>query len=291
MNLVVGATGTLGGEICRLLTASGKPVRALVRQTSAPEKIAALRALGAEIAFGDLKDAASLDAACRGARTVISTASSTLSRQEGDSIESVDQRGQLSLIDAAAKAGIERFVLVSFPPIGMDFPLQAAKRGAEERLRQSGMTYTILQPTMFTEVWLSPALGFDPMNQTAQVYGTGQNRISWISFRDVASFAVAALDNPRADNAVFKLGGPEALSPVEVVKLAEQTFGKTINVQHVPEDALRAQYGSATDSLQKSFAALMLSYAAGEAIDMAETLRAFPGQRLKSVREHFQQKH
>ena len=141
---------------------------------------------------------------------------------------------------------------------------------------------------MFTEVWLSPALGFDPVNGTAQIYGTGQNRISWISFRDVASFAVAALDNPKADNAVIKLGGPEALSPVEVVKLAEQTFGRPINVQHVPEEALRAQYGSATDSLQKSFAALMLSYAAGETIDMADTLRAFPGQRLTSVREHFQ---
>jgi hypothetical protein len=63
-----------------------------------------------------------------------------------------------------------------------------------------------------------------------------------------------------------------------------------LSVQHVPEEALRAQYGSATDSLQKSFAALMLSYAAGETIDMADTLRAFPGQRLKSVREHFQQK-
>jgi len=290
MNLVVGATGMLGSEICRLLAATDKPVRALVRQSSAPDKVAALRALGAEIVFGDLKDAASLEAACRGARSVISTASSTLSRREGDSIESVDHRGQLSLVDAAANAGIERFVLVSFPPIGVDFPLQSAKRDAEERLRQSRMKYTILQPTMFTEVWLSPALGFDAVNGTAQIYGTGQNRISWISFRDVASFAVAALDNPKADNAVIKLGGPEALSPVEVVKLAEQTFGRPINVQHVPEEALRAQYGAATDSLQKSFAALMLSYAEGETIDMADTLRAFPGQRLQSVREHFQQK-
>lgn len=288
MNLVVGATGTLGSEICRLLAASGKPVRALVRQSSAPDKVAALRALGAEIAVGDLKDPASLEAACRGARSVISTASSTLSRREGDSIESVDHRGQLSLVDAAANAGIERFVLVSFPHIGVDFPLQSAKRDAEERLRQSRMKYTILQPTMFTEVWLSPALGFDAANGTAQIYGTGQNRISWISFRDVASFAVAALDNPKADNAVIKLGGPEALSPAEVVKLAEQTFGRKMNVQHVPEEALRAQFGSATDSLQKSFAALMLSYAAGETIDMADTLRAFPGQRLTSVREHFQ---
>ncbi len=50
-------------------------------------KVASLRTGGAEIAVGDLKDRESLAAVCRGAHTVISTASSTLSRQEGDSIE------------------------------------------------------------------------------------------------------------------------------------------------------------------------------------------------------------
>jgi uncharacterized protein YbjT (DUF2867 family) len=288
MNLIVGATGLLGGEICRLLTARGKPVRALVRHTSGPEKVAMLKGLGAEIVYGDLKNPDSLDAACRGVRAVISTASSTLSRQPGDSIETVDQTGQTNLVDAAERAAVSRFVLISFPQMSLDFPLQSAKRAAEERLRRARMTYTILQPTFFTEVWLSPALGFDAANAKAQIYGSGQNRISWISFRDVAAFAVAALDNPRAANAVIKLGGPEALSPLEVVQLAEQSVGKPIAVQHVPEDALRGQFQSATDSLQKSFAALMLSYAAGDVIEMADTLRAFPGQQLKSVREHLQ---
>jgi uncharacterized protein YbjT (DUF2867 family) len=46
MNLVVGATGMLGGEICRRLAARGKPVRALVRATSDPAKVEALQALG-----------------------------------------------------------------------------------------------------------------------------------------------------------------------------------------------------------------------------------------------------
>jgi NADH dehydrogenase len=148
------------------------------------------------------------------------------------------------------------------------------------------MTYTILQSTFFTEVWLSPALGFDPAHATAQIYGGGHNKISWISFQDVARFAVAALDNPRAANAVIKLGGPEALSPMEVVRLAEQAVGKPVAVQHVPEEALRAQHAAATDSMQQSFAGLMLYYAHGDAIDMTETLRAFPVPQLKSVREY-----
>ena len=288
MNLIAGATGMLGGEICRLLAEQGEDVRALVRNTSDPEKVARLRSLGAEVVRGDLKDQASLKAACRHARAVVSTASSTLSRQEGDSIESVDRQGQLNLIEAAEEAGVQQFVLISFPPVDINFPLQSAKRAVEDRLRRGRMRYTILQPTFFIEVWLSPALGFDLAHATAQIYGDGYNKISWISFQDVAKFAVAALDNPRATNLVIKLGGPEALSPREVVSMAEQVAGKPIVVQHVPEEALRAQLSAATDSLQRSFAALMLYYALCNAIDMAETLRALPVRHLKSVREYLQ---
>jgi uncharacterized protein YbjT (DUF2867 family) len=285
--LVVGATGVLGGEICRLLAQRGKPVRALVRGTSSPDRVADLARAGADRVRGDLKDRASLEAACRGASAVMSTASSTISRQAGDTIESVDRQGQLSLVDAAAAAGVKRFILVSFRSVDGDFPLQSAKRVVEERLRGSGMTYTILRPTFFAEVWLSPALGFDAANAKAQIYGGGQNKISWISFRDVAQFAVAALDNPQATNAVVDLGGPEALSPLEVVRLAEQATRKRFAVQHVSEEALRAQYGSATDPLQQSFAAMMLYYARGDVIDMNGTLRRFPGLELRSVREYF----
>ena len=56
MNLIVGATGLLGGQICQLLAERGKPVRALVRDTSNPDKVATLRNIGAEIVLGDLKD-------------------------------------------------------------------------------------------------------------------------------------------------------------------------------------------------------------------------------------------
>ncbi len=131
MNLIVGATGILGSEICRVLAEKGEPVRALVRSTSNPDKVAQLKALKADVVIGDLKDRRSLDAACRGVRAVISTASSTLSRQEGDSIESVDQEGQLNLVDAAEAAGVKHFVLISFPNVNIDFPLQRAKRAVE----------------------------------------------------------------------------------------------------------------------------------------------------------------
>jgi len=287
MYLVVGATGLLGGEICRLLAAEGKPARALVRPTSDQNKVAELESFNVEIALGDLKNRATLDAACQGASVVISTASSTLSRQEGDSIQTVDLEGQLNLIDAAKAANVGRFVLVSFPQVDVEFPLQDAKRAVEDHLKNSGLGYTILQPTCFMEVWLSPASGFDAAKAKAQIYGSGENKISWISYKDVAKFAIASLDNSAARDAVIGLGGPEALSPLEVVRIFEKQTGRKFDVQHVPEAALREQKDSAGDPIEQSFAGLMLYYSRGDIIDMQETLREFPAQ-LTSVRDFAQ---
>ncbi len=84
----------------------------------------------------------------------------------------------------------------------------------------------------------------------------------------MAQFAIASLDNPAAQNAVLEVGGPEALSPLEVVQIFEEVKGQKFAVEHVPEEALQAQKAAA-DALQESFAALMLQYASGDAIDMA----------------------
>jgi uncharacterized protein YbjT (DUF2867 family) len=281
MYLVVGATGPvgLGGEICRLLREAGKPVRALVRPTSDPERVAYLRNIGVEFVEGDLKDRVSLDAACQGIHTVISSATTTVSRQSDDTIEAVDLAGQLQLVDAARAAGIEHYLYISFSgAIEGDFPLRNAKRGVEQHLKQSGLTYTILRPSYFMEVWLSPLVGFDFPNAQATIYGAGRNPISWIARDDVARFAVLCLDHPAARNATFELGGPEALSPLEVIGIFEEVGGQPFKVQHVPEEAIQAQQAAAPDSLQQSFAALMRCYAAGDTIDMREILATFPMQ-------------
>jgi len=283
--LVVGATGLVGQEICRLLRETGRPVHALVRRTSDQAKRAALEKLGVETVEADLKDPASLARACAGVQSVVSTASSTLSRQSGDSIESVDQEGQLSLVDAARKAGVEYFVFVSFrdnPRI--QFPLSVAKRAVERALKASGMAYTILQASYFMEVWLTPALGFDAGNGKVRIYGDGSRPISWISYRDVARAAAAAVSQPAARNMVVEIGGPQALSPREVVRMFEAAGAGEIATESVPESALESQMGAATDSLQKSFAGLMLMYAAGDAIDVSVGSRLFPFQ-MTSVRD------
>ena len=284
MILVVGATGLLGTAVCRALTESKMAVTALVRPTADPAKILKLEQGGAKLVKGDLKQRASLDVACKGIDAVISTASASFSRQAGDSIQSVDLDGQLSLIDAARAAGVRHFVFVSFPDIPVAFPLQDAKRTVERALMASGMSYTILHPTFFMEVWLNPAVGFDAANAKAQIFGNGKAPISWISFEDVAKFAVASLSAPAARNAVIKLGGPDALTPLQVVETFEKVSGRRFSVEFVPEDALRAKWSGASDPIEKSFAGLMLYYTMGDAIDMTSPLRWCPI-KLAGVRE------
>jgi len=286
--MVVGATGFLGMEICRQLIAAKRKVKGLVRTSSDPAKVQVLQRMGVETATGDIKDIASLNNVFEEVSAVISTASSTLSRQEGDSIESVDNTGQLNVVEAANNAGVNQFIFISFKAMSEEFPLQTAKRKVEKQLVESKMNYTILRPTFFMEVWLSPAIGFDFPNSKATIYGEGINKLSWISLKDVAAFAVASLDNPLAMNSIFELGGPDALSPLEVVKIFEQHTGTTFAVERVPQEAIVIQKNGATDSLTESFAALMLAYAEGSMIDMKEALTTCPIE-LTSVKDYAKQ--
>jgi uncharacterized protein YbjT (DUF2867 family) len=284
MILVVGATGLVGSEVCQRLMRRGEPVRALVRATSSKEKIEGLRSLGVELCVGDLKDPQSIVAACRGVNAVISTASSTLTRQPGDSIESVDAAGQLNLVNAAKDANVGRFLFVSFRrPPGISFPLGDAKEQVENAV--TSLNFTVIQASWFMEVWLSPALGFDYANAAARIYGPGTSPISWVSFRDVAEICAVALRHPAAGRKTIEFGGPEALSPLEVVARFERIGGRPFRLEHVSEPALLSQFERATDSMQKSFAALMLGYLRGDAINMAPVVDTF-GIKLTYVNDY-----
>ena len=234
--LVVGATGLLGSEICSLLSQNGHRVRGIARPSADAAKVERLRSLGVELVRADLKDPKSLASACRGEDAVLTTASITFSRQPGDSIETVDRDGQKHLIDAAKQEHVGRFVYISFSgQIDEPSPLRDAKRNVEKHLKESGMEYTILRPSYFMEIWLSPALGFDHANAKATIYGPGEKKLSWIAVGDVARFAVAALENPATSrNRVIELGGPQALSPLDVVKTFERRTGRKFELHHVP---------------------------------------------------------
>jgi uncharacterized protein YbjT (DUF2867 family) len=88
------------------------------------------------------------------------------------------------------------------------------------------MAWTSLVGHMFMEVWLSPALGFDYPNGRVTLFGNGQARHRWVSYRDLAEAAVAAHRTPAAADWSFDACGPEALSQRQVVALFEAALGR-----------------------------------------------------------------
>jgi uncharacterized protein YbjT (DUF2867 family) len=289
MILVAGATGHLGSLIVEHLKAQGRAVRALTRASADPEKLERLRGVGAELVAGDLKDPPSLQLACEGVEVVISTATSIVSRQAGDGLDTVDRDGNIALFRAAEAAGAHQAIFVSFQPHELEFPLQDAKRAVEQHLAASSLGYTVFQPTCFTELWLGPALmpmhGFDFGARHAKVAGSGEKKLSWISIADVARFVVGAVGNPKAARQSFVVGGPEALSPNEVVGLLQGGSGKPWTVEHIPEGPLREGASKATSPFDRSFSALLASFAAGYVADTRAALAAIPFE-MQRVSDH-----
>jgi uncharacterized protein YbjT (DUF2867 family) len=279
MILVVGATGHLGLEVCRRLAKGDEAIRALVRTTSSPDSLDQLRGLGIELVNGDLQDRASLDAACHGIESVISSASSISSRV-GSYIATVDRQGQLNLIDAAKGAGVDRFVFVTLSGnMTTDSPLNQAKRTIEAAVRTSGMAYTVLRSSFFMEYWLSPLISFDYPNRKAMIFGAGENPITWITIGDVAQAAGAAVANPAARDQVIEIGGPEALSPNDALHVFEAVIGAPFEVQYVPEAALEATLKGTDDPHTQSVTALSLDFAHGDVVDTGKMAGMLPFQR------------
>ncbi len=134
---------------------------------------------------------------------------------------------------------IEKFIYLSFSGhLDEECPLQKAKRAVETHLKKSGMKYTILRPSFFMEIWLSAAVGFDAENRHVNLYGDGNKPISYISYRDVARFAIESLTNPAAKNAILEIGGPNQLSQWDAVRIFEEVSGAHFDIERIPLDVL-----------------------------------------------------
>jgi uncharacterized protein YbjT (DUF2867 family) len=289
MILVVGSTGWVGKSVVRRLTGKGKQVAAFVRDP-ASEKAQALAKTGAKLVKGDLKEPATIERALDGVDTVICTASSTLSRQEGDSLETVDGKGVQTLIDVAERKGVPRFIFVSFSRnVAADFPLGEYKRAAEKRLEASRLDYTILLPSYFPETWLSPALGFDVAAGKVRIYGDGKAKGSYISLEDVAAAVVACVDNPAASRQAIPIGGPRAYSQLEAVELVERATGRKLEREHMTTEQIKAARAVAADPMSASFLGLFAALAGGDEIptDWTRTLGVQPTSLEDWVRKSF----
>jgi len=264
--LVVGATGQLGTAVVRKLTDRGVRVRACARPTSRYEH---LKRDGIEIAFADLTDPSTLDSLCTNVDAVIATANAATPRMRADSFRAVDEEGYKNLIDACVRQRVGQFVyasIVAHPDLDA-LPLCRAKRITEARLRQSGLPFTVFRADAFMDVHFS-MMGSDLPVQGAEaatvqrpfwfstrffqrikhdmaqsgkagVLGDGLARRTYISINDMAEFLVRGVGHPSATNAVFDVGGPEALSQKDVVRTFEKVLGKPLVAKPTPAAVFR----------------------------------------------------
>ena len=237
--LVVGATGLLGSEICRLLCGSRHTVRGLVRPGSPHEEM--LRRIGVELVHGDLNDTRSLEAACRGVTTVVSTATGAARRLPGDSLRHVDRVGQRALVDAARRGGVRRFVYTSVSPnLPRTTPLVRYKREVEAAVKGSGMAWVVVQPSAFMETWLAGRSGFDVAAGKAAVLGSGEAPVSYVSRRDVAKVIAAVADSESGvSRSYLPVGGPDALTPLDAVRTFEEESGRHMTIVRAPSSLAR----------------------------------------------------
>ena len=146
--LVVGGTGHLGGLVVDELLARGKTVRALVRPATDPSR---LEAKGVQIARGDMLDLDSLVAAMTGADAVITTAAGYTRRSK--QARGIDTTGNANLAEAAARAGVRRFVLTSI--LTSDQTPQVShfwhKKLAEDALAENDVPFVALRPGAFLD--------------------------------------------------------------------------------------------------------------------------------------------
>jgi uncharacterized protein YbjT (DUF2867 family) len=237
MILVAGGSGTMGRSLVPLLVDRGESVRVLTRGTRhAPH----LAVPGVETFVGDVRDRAVIDRAMVGVGTVISA----IQGFGGDGalgIRAIDRDGNANLIDAAAAAGVETFILVSIQQASPDHPIELfrIKAAIEARLKATRMAWTIVRPTAYQETWLE--IVGRPLVESGRtrIFGRGLNPINFVSANDVARIVDLATSDSRWRSATIDVSGPENLAFNDFVTVVREATGAAGTVAHVPLAMMR----------------------------------------------------
>jgi len=226
MILVSGATGGIGGEICRIFKEAGTPFRALCRKK---QQIEHFKKAGIDAVLGDFDRPDTLPAAMQGIDTMFLITPPT-PRQMAQ---------ETAAINAAKEAGIGRIVKISASDGNVRSPVPWAKAHAliDHHLRASGIGWTILKPTAFMQnfLWFRHpiAKGFLP-----QVTGSGS--VSWVDTRDVARVAATVLTQDGHEGATYFLTGPETLDMREAAARLSKALGRKVRYLDLPSPLFRA---------------------------------------------------
>jgi uncharacterized protein YbjT (DUF2867 family) len=231
--LLTGATGLVGSALLRRLTAAGEPVRCLVRD---PRRLGPER-VRVQIALGDLSDPRSFRNALRGVTTVVHLAASIRDQPHG-SIEELNGIATWRMVEAAERAGAERFVFFSALSASAHNRTRflRAKALAEEAVRGSSLAHTVFAPSIVYapgDSYLT-LLGRLALLPVMPISGSGTARYQPIWAHDVADCVMAALDSGANARERYELAGPETLSHSMIVQLALRAQHRHRRLVHVP---------------------------------------------------------
>ena len=232
MILITGANGQTGRAIIRSLLTKGEEVRAFVHKA---EQIQELKSLGVkEVVVGDMMDQKAVDEAFIGVSAVYHICSA-VNPHEGEI-------GQIA-IKAARSAQIEHFVYHSvLHSVLQDMPHHQKKLMVEELLVNSGMPYTIIQPTVFMQNILE---SWKLLNEKGifrqKFFTTPETRMCMLDLEDLAEAASIVLTSPGHTGATYELCGPENLSLSDMTAAMEQHFGREIKVETPQDEMFAAQ--------------------------------------------------
>jgi uncharacterized protein YbjT (DUF2867 family) len=283
MILLAGGTGTLGTRLLPLLTARGLDVRILTRDA---QRAGHLRAESVQVVEGDVVDGVGLATATEGVQTVISAVHG-FDGSGRYNPQTVDRSGNGKLIEAAKQAGVNHFVLVSIHGAGPNHPIELfrMKYEAEQQLRSSGLTWTIIRPAAYMETW-TRLLG-EPLIKTGKtmIFGPGTRPINFVSADDVARFIELAVVDPSLRGAAIEVGGPENLNFNRLVEIFEAVTGASGTKKHLPLPVMRA-----TSILARPFNPVLARHARAGVImntrdssmDVSSTTRQYPSIELTS---------
>ena len=197
---LAGASRGVGRDIAKCLIEQNQKVKALLRsEDSRPE----LETMGIKVVMGDALDAAALEQAMLGDEPIHAVIS-TIGGLPKDG-QRADYLGNKNLIDAAVKAGVQKFILVSsigsgesvvaIPPQALETlrPVLVEKEQAEKHLIESGLTYTVIRPGGLKS---EPATGNGVVTEDYKVAGT-------IHRADVAQLVCQCLASDAANNKIL----------------------------------------------------------------------------------------
>jgi uncharacterized protein YbjT (DUF2867 family) len=234
--LLTGATGSVGRALLRRLTASGEPVRCLVRD---PRGLGSDR-VRVQIALGDLADPPSFRNAMRGVKTVVHLAAAIRDQPAG-SIEELNGIATWRMVRAAERVGVEHFVFMSSLGAARHDRTRflRAKALAESAVLASDVRHTVFAPSMIYapgDMFMTLLERMALLLPVMPVSGSGLARYQPIWTEDVADCVMATLA-PGADaggRARYELAGPQTLSHEQIVEIVLRAAGRTRRVVNVP---------------------------------------------------------